>query len=431
MMDVRNENNHVFNIKLAKLTGLYHILDPGTATFRGRNVYHIITACILLYMCVVSIILNLSGLYYWTLNIPISIDYFWKSETTLYVIYKIWIVIRHSNDIWNFLSITWHRHAVTLFSIRQRHILNRWRERSVRFTTMFAIMYYSSLVFYLGSTLVFRKDILPVKNRDGSVAFYRQNVMHFYLIASDETYNEYYYMFYFAEAFYIAFLTISFLIFDILLVTLCFGMCCQMQMTCSDFESVGHRPLRDHNSPIDYKDENKKIPNEHDVVYDELKTIIMDHQAVMEKYEDFLSLFRRVMLLQIFVSSFSVITLWFTFIMSFSDDERFKASEVVLKKMFCSIPPLLFQIFMVCYLFGNLHNQKDSIIFALYSSNWTEMDMKCKKLILLTMQLNNANHQKLKFTRTKIVNLEMFFKTMGDCYTIISVLVNYIQRSGE
>eukprot|EP00102_Acyrthosiphon_pisum_P024972 XP_016662182.1 PREDICTED: odorant receptor 46a-like [Acyrthosiphon pisum] len=112
--------------------------------------------------------------------------------------------------------------------------------------------------------------------------------------------------------------------------------------------------------------------------------------------------------------------------MSFSDDDRFQTSDVIVKKMFCVIPSILFQIYMVCYLFGNIHNQKDSIIFALYSSNWTEMDMKCKKLILLTMKMNNANQKKLKFTRTKIVNLEMFYKTMGDCYTVISVLVNYI-----
>ena len=38
------------------------------------------------------------------------------------------------------------------------------------------------------------------------------------------------------------------------------------------------------------------------------------------------------------------------------------------------------------------------------------MDMKCKQLTLSTMQMNNANHKKLKFTRTKIVNLEMFYK---------------------
>jgi len=53
---------------------------------------------------------------------------------------------------------------------------------------------------------------------------------------------------------------------------------------------------------------------------------------------------------------------------------------------------------------------RKTILFALYSSNWTEMDMKCKKLILLTMQLNNAHQKKTQYTRTKIVNLEMFYK---------------------
>eukprot|EP00102_Acyrthosiphon_pisum_P020628 XP_016657838.1 PREDICTED: odorant receptor 46a-like [Acyrthosiphon pisum] len=157
----------------------------------------------------------------------------------------------------------------------------------------------------------------------------------------------------------------------------------------------------------------------------------MDHQAIMEKYKDFLSLFRRVMLAHIFISSLSVIALWFTFIMSFSNNDRFKTSELIVRKMFCAIPTILFQIFMVCYMFGKLHEQKDSIIFALYSSNWTEMDMKCKKLLLLTMKLNNANQKKLKFTRTRIVNMEMFFKTMGNCYTVISVLVNQIIKQNE
>ncbi|XP_022169093.1 odorant receptor 46a-like, partial [Myzus persicae] len=155
----------------------------------------------------------------------------------------------------------------------------------------------------------------------------------------------------------------------------------------------------------------------------------IQHQAIMEKYEDFLTRYRPVMLLQIFVSSFLAIMLWITFIMSFSNVEIFKASAVVLTRLLFTIPSILIQLFIICSLFGNIHKQKDSIVFALYSSNWTEMDMKCKKLILLAMKLNNANYKKLKFTRTKIVNLEMFFKTVGDCYTVISVLVNYIRKN--
>ncbi|CAH1736374.1 unnamed protein product [Aphis gossypii] len=63
--------------------------------------------------------------------------------------------------------------------------------------------------------------------------------------------------------------------------------------------------------------------------------------------------------------------------------------------------------------------------FALYSCNWTEFDMKCKKLILLTMVMNDAHHQKLQYTRTRIINLEIFYQTLRVCYSIISVLINY------
>ncbi|XP_060879091.1 odorant receptor 46a-like [Metopolophium dirhodum] len=423
-MDIRNEMNHVFNIKLTKFIGLYQMLDPGSLKYRGRNVYHISAACILLFMCLNSVLLNVSGLYYWTDNMSISVDCFWKAEILVYLVYKMWIVVHHSNDIWDCLSIT--RYDFTSFSLRNRHILDRWRGRSVWLTTMCAILYSGFSAIYLGSTLAFRNNILPIKNHDGSVGFYRQNVMNLYLFVSDETYNANYNTFYIVEALYLAMMIISFIIFDIVLITLCIALCCQMQMICSAFKSVGHKSLCDSHSSIDYTDEKNKKRNKLDLVYVELKTIIMDHQAVMEKYEHFLALFRRVMLLQIFISSFSVIALWFLFIMSFSSDDKFKDMDVELKKMICPIIAILFEIYIVCYLFGHLHNQKDSIIFALYSSNWTEMDLKCKKLILLTMKMNNANQKKLKFTRTKIVNLEMFYKIMGNCYTVVSILVNYV-----
>jgi len=36
------------------------------------------------------------------------------------------------------------------------------------------------------------------------------------------------------------------------------------------------------------------------------------------------------------------------------------------------------------------------------------MDMKSKKFILLTMNMNNANKLKIKITNDKILNLELF-----------------------
>lgn len=46
--------------------------------------------------------------------------------------------------------------------------------------------------------------------------------------------------------------------------------------------------------------------------------------------------------------------------------------------------------------------------FALYCSEWTEMSIDYKNLLLLTMKMNDAEKLKLKVSMGKIVNLEMF-----------------------
>jgi len=48
--------------------------------------------------------------------------------------------------------------------------------------------------------------------------------------------------------------------------------------------------------------------------------------------------------------------------------------------------------------------------FAIYDCNWTEMDLQCKKFILLKMNMNNASRMQLKVTVEKVVNLEMFLR---------------------
>ncbi|XP_022160648.1 uncharacterized protein LOC111026807 [Myzus persicae] len=202
-------------------------------------------------------------------------------------------------------------------------------------------------------------------------------------------------------------------------------------MVCIAFKSLGHESFHDSHSLIDYKDEKINKSNENDLLYGELKTVVIDYQAVMKKYGVFLTLFGRILLVQIVVLSLTLIVLWFIFIMSFSDVDKYMYSDVAIIKILSAIPPLSIQIYMECYLFGYLHDQKDAIVLALYSSNWTKMDIRCRKMILLTMKMHNAHYQKLKFTRTKIVNLEMFFKTMGDCYTAVSVLIKYIKSMNE
>lgn len=45
---------------------------------------------------------------------------------------------------------------------------------------------------------------------------------------------------------------------------------------------------------------------------------------------------------------------------------------------------------------------------AIYSCNWSEADLKFRKLLLLTMYMNNANQTVIRITPKKIVNLQLF-----------------------
>jgi len=248
MMVIQDEKNFVFNIRLAKLICLYQILDPGTLQFRGKIVYHIVFAFIVLYMTVISITLNVSGVYYFTNNTDISMENFWLAESSLFIIYKTWIVVNHSNDIWNCLSVTWY--DFTSYGLKNRRILDKWRLRSVWSTTMLAVTYWMTAVIYLGSSLIFNNNIIPIKNNDGSISNYRQNIINWYVFVSDETFNAHYYAFYFVEAFFIintAFLSVAF---EFLLISLCLAICCQLEIVGSAFESTGQNSFQDHVNPF-------------------------------------------------------------------------------------------------------------------------------------------------------------------------------------
>ncbi|XP_029346523.1 uncharacterized protein LOC115034286 isoform X2 [Acyrthosiphon pisum] len=247
-MDIWNENNHVFNIRLAKLIGLFQILNPGSIKFLGRNVYHIVVAINMLFVCIVAMVFFASGVYYWSDGVLVGVDYGWKGITALFLTYKMWKVVYHSNDIWDCLTIT--RYDFTSQNLRDRQILDRWRERSVWITNTMAIAYLMSLVILLSGSLMFRHDTLTVKNHDGSVGNYRQNIMNLYFIVTDETYNAHYKTFYFIEMLFTVGGGTLFTAFDVLLVTLCLAISCQFQVVNAKFESVGYKSLCDSRTKI-------------------------------------------------------------------------------------------------------------------------------------------------------------------------------------
>jgi len=247
-MDIRDNQNHVFNVTLAKLIGLYQTLDPKTTKYRGKNVHRIVMAFITLYLGVTGAMLTLSGAYYWTNNMPLSVDWYWKGIVSYAMCYSMWLIVNYSNDIWNCLSITCY--DLTSKSIRDRSILDGWRERSVLITTILTFVYFMSAIIYFISSLALSNDILQVKNLEGLVKNYGYNLFNLYLFIFENTYNAYYNIFYMIEGFGVVSLITAFFVFDVLLLTFCLAITCQMQMICPAFESVGHKSLADHLSSI-------------------------------------------------------------------------------------------------------------------------------------------------------------------------------------
>lgn len=247
-MDIRDDQNHVFNKTVAKRLGLYQMLDPETTKYRGKNVYRILMTLIMLYVSAFGVILILSGVYYWTQNILLSIDYLWKAISPFIMSHGMWVILHHSNDIWNCLSITWY--GFTTHSLRDRHILDRYRERSVLLTATLTVLYISSMTIFLFSSLALSNDIIQVKNHDGSISNYRNSISNFYIFASEDTYNAYYNLFYIVEASCLMSLVIIFVVFDFILVTFIFAISCQMEMVCTAFELLGHKSFGDYLSLI-------------------------------------------------------------------------------------------------------------------------------------------------------------------------------------
>uniref|UniRef100_A0A2S2P3J9 Uncharacterized protein n=2 Tax=Schizaphis graminum TaxID=13262 RepID=A0A2S2P3J9_SCHGA len=93
-------------------------------------------------------------------------------------------------------------------------------------------------------------------------------------------------------------------------------------------------------------------------------------------------------------------------------------------KFICGVISLTIELFIFCYGFNHIETAKSVINFGLYSSNWTEMDLKFKKSLLLAMKMNSSHKRVMKISPNSAVGLEMFARVMNMSCSIVSVLIN-------
>ncbi|XP_050439540.1 uncharacterized protein LOC126845011 [Adelges cooleyi] len=77
------------------------------------------------------------------------------------------------------------------------------------------------------------------------------------------------------------------------------------------------------------------------------------------------------------------------------------------------------------------YQNRDGVNFGLYSCDWTAMDIRFKKLLILAMAMNNANQLKIKATPNRAIDLQLFLGVIRTSYTIVSFMVNVELSSSD
>lgn len=232
-----NENEHIFNFKLARLVGLYQILDPTTFTLFGYNGYHILMGLFSLYLYFMSSLCPIS-LYYLMNDVIAFTFYVGCVENYLFSCYKIIIIVHHSKDIWNCIDVT----SFNFMSYRHydRRIFVNWRTICVRTSRMYIILVFFVLLCWAVSPFVFNDTLVKIKNTNGSYNNYQINVINSFVMLSDETYNKHVAVFYCVELL-AGFLFIYFTtIFDVLVIMMCLALSCQLDAISHTVQSLGY-----------------------------------------------------------------------------------------------------------------------------------------------------------------------------------------------
>lgn len=235
-MDVKNQRQYIFNLQLAKQAGLYQILDSDSFTVRGFNIYHVVIWIFELYLIFILTFIPF-GLHHLRNDIVACVLYVGCTSNFALSCYKITVILYNAKDIWRFVDVT--RFSFLSYAHYNRGVFTKWRELSIRVSYLYMAVALFGLFTWISSPAVFNKTIISIRNTDGSYSKYRMNIFNVYLIASAETYNNYFYVFYFFEII-ISFWFIYFtMIFDVLTIMMCFSFSCQLETINNAIESLG------------------------------------------------------------------------------------------------------------------------------------------------------------------------------------------------
>ncbi|XP_050544530.1 odorant receptor 33b-like [Daktulosphaira vitifoliae] len=136
------------------------------------------------------------------------------------------------------------------------------------------------------------------------------------------------------------------------------------------------------------------------------KQLLLDHTKLNVSIKQFYEIMKPMILFSFGFFFNAFIALTYMCILNYFNNERVLSINSM--KLLNSTLILLITLFIMCYFNSYLENQINEVEFAMYSIDWIDKSIKFKKMLLLTMSLNNANRLKMNITPQKTLNLGVF-----------------------
>lgn len=238
-MNLSKGIKYFFDFKVTERVGLRRILDPKTTCkLYGYNVYHAVIMSFVLYLFVVSTLGSI-GFYYTTNNMIMFTLCMGCVTNFLFSCYKMMHVVVHSKYIWECMDVT--RFDFMSYRHYDKNIFEHWRHRTVRTLSLYIVIIFFTLLIWTSIPLVFSSTLMEIKNTEGSHSFYRMNIFNIYLTVSDETYNNHFNAFYFIEIIVILCFLYFSMIYDSIMVTMCFALSGQLETITNAVKLLGYK----------------------------------------------------------------------------------------------------------------------------------------------------------------------------------------------
>ncbi|XP_050544516.1 odorant receptor 46a-like isoform X1 [Daktulosphaira vitifoliae] len=269
-----------------------------------------------------------------------------------------------------------------------------------------------TMIYFLGGILwifspLFIKEF-TFKKRDGSLIIFQNNVLNsFFSFIPISVYDRIYPIVYLLEAIELLHMMYGLIFYNVIVVQFCWMLSAHLKIVAFKCKKFGQI-----NVEFGQRNGFNYMIN--------FKQLLLDYTKLNISIQQFYDIMKPTILFSFGYYFYAFIALTYMSILNYFNNERVLSINSM--KLLSSTLILLISLFIMCYFNSYLENQINKVELAMYSIDWTDKNIKFKKMLLLTMSLNNTKRLKMNITPQKTLNLEVFASAMRVSYSIVSLL---------